>query len=227
MAGASPAMDSSLRKCAMPRDHQNLKPFKKTSFCSFFANGGCNRGEDCNFAHSTEEVRKKPNFVKTRLCAEFMEVGKCKSGSDCSFAHGKSELRGKGRQSRMTVPKMPGKRPEPCHADRNVHPEALLHLAKFTPIQIDNQEESLQWDPLCLVQLPAMEVHVQLEHPPSHFQLAQAVTVKNTFIHFHIPEDVPFVWLRRSKSLPACFDSDSDTIHCEGQIQMQKTESWS
>jgi len=253
-----PVADSSLPKGDLPRDRQNLKTFQKTMLCSFFANGSCTRGEDCNFAHSTNEVRRKPNFVKTRLCVEFMGAGTCESGLHCSFAHGRSELRGKDKQSRMTAARLPGKEPEPAklpgekpeprHVDDNVYSEALLHLTMFAPNRKDKAEEKevLQWDPLGLtggglaegglaiekgglaeegmpcrkgglaegglavrreaLQLPASEIHIGLGHQPSHFPLAQAVTVKNTFIHFQ--DEAPFVALRRSKSWPARLDSD-------------------
>jgi len=224
----------------MLQDRQHLKTFKNIRLCSFFANGACKRGEDCNFAHSTEEMRKKPNFVKTRLCEEFMTLGKCEYGVRCSFAHCESELRGKTRQSRSSLAKMPCRNTKPRHAAMElqeciIFSDAPLPPAMLSTIRKDKADEegkkkkheALQWDPLCMNQLPAVEVYPQLECQSSHFQLAQAMTVKNTFIHIQEEEEeeAPSLGLCRSKSLPAFLDSDG--AHCEEQTQLRKTLSLS
>lgn len=239
-ARAAEAVGSSIAGCLvskgnMLQDRQHLKTFKNTRLCTFFANGACNRGEDCNFAHNTGEVRKKPNFVKTRLCEEFTTFGKCENGVHCSFAHGKSELRGKIKQPRLTSAKMPGKKAEPRLAAKELHDciifsDAPLPLAMLSTIRKEKaddddddgeekKQEALQWDPLGMNQLPAVEVHPQLGNQPSRFHLAQAMTVKNTFIH--IQEEAPSLGLRRSKSLPAFLESA--TAHGEEQTTMRKT----
>ena len=144
-AGAAAGLKStcfSPRQDAISQDSQmRVKTFKKTTFCSFFARGGCNRGEDeCNFAHSTAEMRHKPNFKKTRLCEEFMEVGTCTNGLACSFAHGISELRGtRKRQARTNLGKMLGKEAEPHHVTER---PAALHQTSFLKGPSDSRDDA-------------------------------------------------------------------------------------
>ena len=72
---------------------KRLEMHKKTRLCKFFAAGSCTRGNSCAFAHGSCQLRDKPNFSKTRLCADFLEHGWCMRGEACSFAHGQQELR--------------------------------------------------------------------------------------------------------------------------------------
>eukprot|EP00931_Biecheleriopsis_adriatica_P015227 TRINITY_DN11761_c0_g1_i1.p1 TRINITY_DN11761_c0_g1~~TRINITY_DN11761_c0_g1_i1.p1 ORF type:complete len:307 (+),score=47.10 TRINITY_DN11761_c0_g1_i1:105-1025(+) len=69
------------------------KHFKLTKLCRFYAQGTCDRGSFCTFAHTMDEVREQPDFSKTRLCHDFMKLGRCDAGSACKFAHGRKELR--------------------------------------------------------------------------------------------------------------------------------------
>eukprot|EP00435_Cladocopium_sp_Y103_P003829 s1445_g1.t1 len=56
----------------------------------------------CPFAHGTNHLREQPDFSKTRLCPDFMELGHCAQGDHCKFAHGKHELRpGSSAKSRL------------------------------------------------------------------------------------------------------------------------------
>ena len=41
--------------------------FKKTKMCQAFMEGNCTR-QQCNYAHSQEELRPKPNLFKTKFC---------------------------------------------------------------------------------------------------------------------------------------------------------------
>lgn len=116
---------------------QRVKTFKKTKLCTFFENGTCTRGEDCYFAHNTDEMRKKPVFMKTRLCKEFIEMGSCNNGVRCNFAHGRSELRGKARAG--TAKMLAGERDAP----RAV-------ITSQEKVDEDEGEGSFVWDPLCL-----------------------------------------------------------------------------
>ena len=72
---------------------KRLEVYKKTRLCKFFAAGSCTSGNSCAFAHGSCQLRDKPNFSKTRLCADFLEHGWCMRGEACSFAHGQQELR--------------------------------------------------------------------------------------------------------------------------------------
>eukprot|EP00434_Breviolum_minutum_P042749 symbB.v1.2.038064.t1/scaffold5805.1/size23493/1 len=60
----------------------------KTAMCKFFEQGTCLNGDDCNYAHSEEDLQP---LWKTRLC-KFFEQGTCTKGASCTFAHGLHEL---------------------------------------------------------------------------------------------------------------------------------------
>jgi len=111
-----------------------VKTFKKTKLCTFFENNTCTRGEDCYFAHNTGEMRKKPIFLKTRLCKDFIEMGSCKNGVHCNFAHGRSELRGKARAGTAKMPA--GEQDAPTTSQEKVDE--------------DEGDGAFVWDPLCL-----------------------------------------------------------------------------
>ena len=49
-------------------------------------------GDDCNFAHSSKELRVA-DLTATQLCYAFSRSGRCSKGDTCTFAHGKKELR--------------------------------------------------------------------------------------------------------------------------------------
>ncbi|CAK9008351.1 unnamed protein product [Durusdinium trenchii] len=66
---------------------------KRTKICRFWVFGRCALGDDCNFAHSKDDLQEQPNLVATELCFQFMSRGTCRRGADCTFAHGVSELR--------------------------------------------------------------------------------------------------------------------------------------
>jgi len=65
--------------------------FQKTVMCRYFPH--CARGQDCLYAHSAAELRSRPNFTKTRMCAGYQD-GRCElAASECAFAHGPEDLR--------------------------------------------------------------------------------------------------------------------------------------
>ena len=45
----------------------------------------------CPYAHSTTQLREKPDFRKTRMCAQWKD-GNCARGVSCDFAHGRAQL---------------------------------------------------------------------------------------------------------------------------------------
>mmetsp|Transcript_2829 Transcript_2829/g.2777 ORF Transcript_2829/g.2777 Transcript_2829/m.2777 type:complete len:95 (-) Transcript_2829:6-290(-) len=49
------------------------------------------RAEECQFAHSTEDLKATPGLFKTVLCS-WWQKGKCDMGDKCRFAHGEQEL---------------------------------------------------------------------------------------------------------------------------------------
>eukprot|EP00828_Plagiopyla_frontata_P041131 TRINITY_DN5773_c0_g1_i14.p1 TRINITY_DN5773_c0_g1~~TRINITY_DN5773_c0_g1_i14.p1 ORF type:complete len:343 (-),score=61.27 TRINITY_DN5773_c0_g1_i14:850-1878(-) len=76
----------------------------KTQMCSHITDGKiCEFGDKCIFAHSVNELYKKPSKdvdyidkqnmpnYKTNLCTYF-DNGFCKNGANCTFAHGTAEL---------------------------------------------------------------------------------------------------------------------------------------
>lgn len=70
---------------------------RKTSMCTYFKQGKCKYGSDCDFAHDKAELQRAPDFRKTRLCEAFA-AGSC-SDQHCKFAHGVMELRRRGART--------------------------------------------------------------------------------------------------------------------------------
>ncbi|KAF4731300.1 hypothetical protein FOZ63_013199 [Perkinsus olseni] len=64
------------------------KRMYKTQVCKYYIRGKCLHGSLCAFAHSIDELNRKPNLSKTRLC---VKPG-C-NNPNCSFAHTLEELR--------------------------------------------------------------------------------------------------------------------------------------
>ncbi|CEL92821.1 unnamed protein product [Vitrella brassicaformis CCMP3155] len=65
--------------------------FYRTKMCPFLEKGYCRKGNACNFAHDSSELRVGVPLYKTRLCTRFQK-GECRD-ANCSFAHGQHELR--------------------------------------------------------------------------------------------------------------------------------------
>merc|ERR1719343_371713 len=72
-------------------EHRRL--FLKTKLCKFFAVGACSRSTGCKFAHGRQDLRRLPDFTKTRLCPAFLVGSACGAGEACSYAHSLEELR--------------------------------------------------------------------------------------------------------------------------------------
>eukprot|EP01054_Gregarina_sp_Poly1_P000972 Gregarina_sp_Poly_1__971@NODE_1236_length_4689_cov_699_025314_g842_i0_p1_GENE_NODE_1236_length_4689_cov_699_025314_g842_i0NODE_1236_length_4689_cov_699_025314_g842_i0_p1_ORF_typecomplete_len563_score76_69zfCCCH/PF00642_24/0_0012zfCCCH/PF00642_24/0_25zfCCCH/PF00642_24/1_9e07zfCCCH_3/PF15663_5/0_0013zfCCCH_3/PF15663_5/0_00095Torus/PF16131_5/0_027Torus/PF16131_5/8_4e02Torus/PF16131_5/0_24zfCCCH_4/PF18044_1/34zfCCCH_4/PF18044_1/13zfCCCH_4/PF18044_1/0_0019zf_CCCH_4/PF18345_1/1_2e02zf_CCCH_4/PF18345_1 len=66
--------------------------YKKTKLCPWHRDGKCFMGSACNYAHSREELRPKPDLSKTKLCPELAKGKQCTHGG-CRFAHDFVELR--------------------------------------------------------------------------------------------------------------------------------------
>ncbi|CAK0841347.1 unnamed protein product [Prorocentrum cordatum] len=65
----------------------------KTRLCIYYSKGYCARGEDCNFAHGSGDVRTAPDFSYTQQCRSFVKTGRCRQGDACKFAHAAGQLR--------------------------------------------------------------------------------------------------------------------------------------
>ena len=65
---------------------------KFTRMCKYWSSKRCVMGDDCNFAHSTKELRVA-DLTATQLCYAFSRTGRCSKGDTCTFAHGQKELR--------------------------------------------------------------------------------------------------------------------------------------
>uniref|UniRef100_A0A7S4RH41 C3H1-type domain-containing protein n=1 Tax=Alexandrium monilatum TaxID=311494 RepID=A0A7S4RH41_9DINO len=61
--------------------------------CTFHMKGRCDKGKDCNFAHSRTEMMPLPNLYRTRLCSNLWSHGYCLNKDTCPFAHRRQELR--------------------------------------------------------------------------------------------------------------------------------------
>ena len=64
------------------------KKLFKTKVCKHFLKGRCLYGDDCTFAHFSEEIQLRPNLHKTKMCAK----NDCKDAA-CPYAHSSNELR--------------------------------------------------------------------------------------------------------------------------------------
>lgn len=63
----------------------------KTVLCKHFANGRCDYGNKCVFAHGPEDLQVKPFSHKTVICKYYLN-GTCRFGKKCRFAHGNRDL---------------------------------------------------------------------------------------------------------------------------------------
>jgi hypothetical protein len=66
--------------------------FEKTKLCKFYRIGMCTRGDNCTFAHASDELQPLPNLYKTKMCFELTKNKRCKN-PNCPYAHNKCELR--------------------------------------------------------------------------------------------------------------------------------------
>mmetsp|Transcript_70481 Transcript_70481/g.168794 ORF Transcript_70481/g.168794 Transcript_70481/m.168794 type:complete len:415 (-) Transcript_70481:219-1463(-) len=91
MTGAQKSAGSSTARVAAPRRTCLQKQLRKTKLCTYYSKGICQFGDECAFAHDSEELESAPDLTKTRLCKAFAK-GNCNK-EDCTFAHGEDELR--------------------------------------------------------------------------------------------------------------------------------------
>lgn len=100
--------DSSARSGRLeppPSSKRMAKQLAKTRFCKHQLRGYCRYEDQCAYAHSTDELLPRPNFLKTKVCVNFL-AGTC-NNRQCTYAHGLTELvpgeRLRGPSSKQSV----------------------------------------------------------------------------------------------------------------------------
>ena len=124
---------------------------KFTQMCRYFRANRCHLGNECNFAHTPEELRKAPSLVGTKLCFQFSSKGQCSKGAACNFAHGKEELQSMPVEARNPVGRRGGRDPMKVKATKEVKAvevqgprDACDAISKMHLLQMKmNQLESL------------------------------------------------------------------------------------
>eukprot|EP00929_Paragymnodinium_shiwhaense_P114817 TRINITY_DN83339_c0_g1_i1.p1 TRINITY_DN83339_c0_g1~~TRINITY_DN83339_c0_g1_i1.p1 ORF type:complete len:830 (+),score=148.64 TRINITY_DN83339_c0_g1_i1:147-2636(+) len=75
------------------KEEREVNPvFLKTKFCKFYERGVCTRGDECQFAHTEEDLHPQ-SFYRTRLCRKLVTTGRCDDIANCGYAHSREELR--------------------------------------------------------------------------------------------------------------------------------------
>ncbi|SOV15885.1 zinc finger protein, putative [Plasmodium gaboni] len=69
----------------------NNSKYYRIKLCQYFKEGICHKGDNCSYAHSTDELRNYFSFKKTKICEMWLK-NKC-GNIDCVYAHGELELR--------------------------------------------------------------------------------------------------------------------------------------
>jgi len=64
----------------------------KTDMCKFFLQSRCENGDRCSYAHTVDEVRRKPDLTRTSMCRAMAQTGSCMDAG-CRFAHTEEQLR--------------------------------------------------------------------------------------------------------------------------------------
>ncbi|CAK0797633.1 unnamed protein product [Prorocentrum cordatum] len=156
----------------------------KTRLCMYYANGYCARGEDCSFAHGSDDVRTAPDFSYTQPCKSFMKTGKCRQGDACKFAHapGKllpwkcSEAEHDEHGSRCDLEERARERDPPRAVPRERQPRAPC----LAPWALDGRS-------VTAVPAPRLREVTALRGRELPSQLK--ATVKRTFLHFFVAEE--------------------------------------
>ncbi|CAE7941204.1 unnamed protein product [Symbiodinium necroappetens] len=86
----------------------NANPAVKRTFCKFWQENKCTKGDACTFAHGDHEIGQPihndswaptakgqgndQNVSRKKIICKFWQDGKCSKGPGCTFAHGEQEL---------------------------------------------------------------------------------------------------------------------------------------
>jgi hypothetical protein len=79
---------------SLSREDEAGNPRFKTEICrNFKEKGTCLYGNQCQFAHGSDEMRDsgKQNKYKTKLCQKYWIHGYCAYGARCNFLHNEEE----------------------------------------------------------------------------------------------------------------------------------------
>ncbi|CAD2095848.1 zinc finger protein, putative [Plasmodium vinckei brucechwatti] len=66
--------------------------FWKTKLCPLHAENKCKEGDNCDYAHSIEDLRSIPDLKRTKLCYKLLKGEKC-FNKKCNYAHNQDELK--------------------------------------------------------------------------------------------------------------------------------------
>lgn len=96
-----PTMPPLERPCA-PEGAEPLPTSVKRTFCKFWQENKCTKGDACTFAHGHDEIgqpipdemrpAKSGDGSRKKILCKFWQEGKCSKGPGCTFAHGDHEL---------------------------------------------------------------------------------------------------------------------------------------
>lgn len=121
-----------------PDDKPNviIERLMHTQLCKHHLRGHCHKGATCAYAHSEDQLKPRPDLVKTKLC-RFTFRGGCHN-PNCTYAHGMEELRhdARGPASRMeaqlrNIPSAPNARmPPPNLQDFPPHTRPTNHASQ-------------------------------------------------------------------------------------------------
>lgn len=91
-SGSFEANSEGITSQGAPGGGHKKTQYHKTKLCPWHREGKCFMGASCNYAHTREELRPKPDLSKTKLCPEVVKGRRC-DRTGCRFAHDFVELR--------------------------------------------------------------------------------------------------------------------------------------
>ncbi|CAK0838532.1 unnamed protein product [Prorocentrum cordatum] len=173
----------------------------KTRLCIYYSKGYCARGEDCNFAHGSGDVRTAPDFSYTQQCRSLVKTGRCRQGDACKFAHAAGQLRPwEGSEEGEEYNESGSQYGSQCgsqeyHTAHRAAPYELPQPQCQTPWAQDDRSAAALAAPLPRGASSA--------HPGQDSSPPLTATVKRTFLHvFAVDEDDTFDDFRRCSSAP-------------------------
>lgn len=84
---------------------QDARARYKTEICKNWLRGFCSYGNNCLFAHGSDEMRprSKPRNFKTKFCANILRNGVCPYGRKCQFKHEEDQLNSTSSSSEVSI----------------------------------------------------------------------------------------------------------------------------
>jgi len=160
--------------------HAPKKQFKMTQLCTFYVEGACTRGSSCNFAHTTQQLRDKPDLYKIRMCKDYMRSGVCANGDDCSFAHGQEEKRkitASAKREKTTLSPAEPRLAGPQKTERSTKEYGLRLRAN--ELEVLQRQALMHMQMLVLRNQEAMASRLLPREAPRTFQDWQALILKD------------------------------------------------